>query len=68
MDRKAFLLVAACFFVFGALQTLQIGSRAADNEQRATRERCPPDGSQIALFTRQALPIAVTRGEPTGSR
>ena len=53
--RTVFLLVVAYFFVFSALQMLQIGSRAADNEERATRDRCPPDGSQIALFTRQAF-------------
>jgi hypothetical protein len=53
--KRVFVLVAMCFFAFSALQTMQIGSRAADREQEATRERCPPDGSQIALFTRQAF-------------
>lgn len=49
------LLVAAFFFVSGGLESVQPGSRAEESERAPPRETCPPDGSSIALFTRQAF-------------
>ena len=49
------LLAATCVFLFGALETVQIGSRAEESERTPVRESCPPEGSIIALFSRQAF-------------
>ena len=38
------MLVATCVFLFGALETVQIGSRAEESERTPVRGRCPPEG------------------------